>query len=96
MYELGLGVTQDYPEAARWYLKAADQGDVAGQFSLGLMYARGLGVVQDYAFAHMWLSLAAAQGFDEAEKARDSLASRMTPAELAHAQTLAAAWKPKN
>jgi TPR repeat protein len=95
MYAHGLGVARDDAEATKWYRKAADQGDAFSQFSLGLAYARGLGVTRDYALAHMWLSLAVTGGFEEAKKARDQLASRMTAAELARAQSLAVARKPK-
>jgi TPR repeat protein len=47
----GRGVAQDFAEAARWYRKAADQGNAPGQASLGDMYAHGQGVTQDYAEA---------------------------------------------
>jgi hypothetical protein len=43
----------------------------------------------------MWLNLAAAQGEEAAPKARDMIAVRMTPAQLAEAQNLAREWKPK-
>jgi len=43
MYQIGQGVAQDYAEAARWYRKAADQGGVAAQFNLGVMYYEGQG-----------------------------------------------------
>ena len=34
---------QDYAEAAKWYRKAADQGDAHAQFNLGVMYAQRSG-----------------------------------------------------
>ena len=37
----GLGVAQDYTEAARWYRSAAEQGDANAQASLAMMYASG-------------------------------------------------------
>ena len=37
MYDEGKGVPQDYAEAARWYRKAAEQGNKAAQHNLGLM-----------------------------------------------------------
>ena len=37
------GLPQDYAEAMKWYLKAADQGDVYAQYELGIMYAEGNG-----------------------------------------------------
>jgi TPR repeat protein len=44
MYAEGQGVPQDHAEAARWYRKAADQGNALAQFGLGLMYDQGHGV----------------------------------------------------
>jgi hypothetical protein len=37
MYDEGKGVPQDYPEAAKWYRRAAKQGNKAAQHNLGLM-----------------------------------------------------------
>ena len=62
MYYEGQGVHQDYAEAARWYLKAAEQGYPAAQNNLGTMYAKGQGVRQDYTQAVQWCRRAAEQG----------------------------------
>jgi TPR repeat protein len=100
MYEWDQGV-QDRAAAASWYRKAAEQGDARAQLELGLMYDFGWGVPRDYVLAHMWLNLSAARTdrFDinagEAVKARDILATMMTPAQIAEAQKLAREWKPK-
>jgi hypothetical protein len=54
------------------------------------------GVPQDYVQAHMWLNLAAAHD-DEvklATVARDELAAKMTPDQIAEAQRMAREWKP--
>src|SRR5262245_6551739 len=60
-YYLGnQGAEQNFAEAARWYLKLAQQGDVRAQTALGLMYDRGDGVAKDPAAAHRWWSFAAA------------------------------------
>ncbi len=48
MYYEGLGIKQDYVEAANWYQKAADMGWPDAQFSLGKMYEKGHGVEQNY------------------------------------------------
>ncbi len=95
MYDNGRGVTQDYAEAMKWFRIAADQGHVRAQTGVGLIYDLGRGVPQDYVQAHMWYNLAAAQGQKDAGKWRDSLAEKMTPAQIAEAQTLARYWKPK-
>lgn len=51
MYNIGIGVTQDFAEAARWYHMAAERGDANAQHNLGVMYDNGDGVNQDYAEA---------------------------------------------
>jgi hypothetical protein len=98
MYANGQGVTQDHPEAIRWYRKAADQGNAKAQFYLGAMYAHGLGVAQDYVEAHMWLNLAVSRFSGEEQKrragARDALAKKMTPQQIAKAERRALEWKP--
>ena len=62
LYSNGLGVPQDYAEAARWFRKAADQGVATAQFNLGTNYYKGQGVHQDYAEAVRWYRKAADQG----------------------------------
>ena len=62
MYDNGQGVPQDYAEAVKWYRLAAEQGDVAAQYNLGIMYDNGDGVPQDYKEAVKWYRLAAEQG----------------------------------
>ena len=59
MYMVGQGVPRDYAEAARWFRKAADQGDDFGQFNLGVLYAHGQGVPRDYTEAVRWYRRAA-------------------------------------
>ena len=49
-------------EAAKWYRKAAEQGDVMAQYSLGGMYFRGEGVSQNFTEAVKWFRKAAEQG----------------------------------
>ncbi|MFP6573488.1 MAG: tetratricopeptide repeat protein, partial [Vicinamibacterales bacterium] len=42
-YANGIGVTQNYVEAVRWYRLAAEQGHAGGQNALAGMYAAGRG-----------------------------------------------------
>ena len=78
----------------KWYRKAADQGDAAAQYNLGVMYKNGRGVLEDYVQAHAWLNLAAAQGHEKAPKGKDLLRGKMTREQVAEAQKLAAElWK---
>ena len=87
LYEKGLGVLQDYVEAAKWYRKAADQGNAGAQLLLGNLYVIGRGVPQDIVAAHMWFNLSASlSGDGERQKSvadlRDGLAKMMTPARI--------------
>ena len=95
MYDKGWGVPEDYAAAVSWYRKAADQGDADAQYNLGGMYDNGQGVPQDYVQAHMWFNLATANGDADAINNLDSVAARMTPAQLAEAKKLAREWKPQ-
>ena len=94
MYEegKGAGVPQDYTAAAQWYRKAAEQGDVRGQFHIGRMYEQGKGVPQDYVVAHMWYNLVAARGIERAAENRDKIAKFMSQSQIAEAQRLARDW----
>jgi TPR repeat protein len=94
----GVGVPQDYTEAARWYRKAAEQGDPDAQFNLGVMYGNGQGLEQDLVQAHIWINLAASHSNGDDQRkyasARDLVATKMTPAQIAAAQFAARQWRP--
>ena len=98
MYEDGNGVPQNYAQALKWYRLAATQGYAVAQLNLGYMYQKGNGVLQDYVQAHKWFDLAAAtfptpSERDRAVQARDGVAAKMTPAQVAEAQKLAREWQ---
>jgi TPR repeat protein len=95
MYEEGLGVSIDYTEAVGWLLQAAEQGHSEAKNHLGFLYLYGRGVSQDYVSAHMWFDLAASEGNARAVFARDLVAAKMTPLQVAEAQELARARKSK-
>jgi TPR repeat protein len=94
MYFRGKGVTRDYDQARKWTRKAAEQDYAGAQFNMGIMFFKGKGVSQDYTQAHMWFSLAAANGYDKSHKSLDTVAKKMTPAEISEAQRLASEWLP--
>jgi hypothetical protein len=52
----------DYKEAAAWYRKAADQGNVTAQIHLADLYRDGRGVTRDMAQAVAWYRKAAETG----------------------------------
>ena len=53
------------------------------------------GAAQDYVQALKWYNLGAASGNEQAKTNRDSLAEKMTSAQIAEAQRLARAWVKK-
>jgi uncharacterized protein len=62
MYDKGRGVPQNDKTALKWYRLAAEQGNAAAQFNLGVMYNEGEGVLENYKTAAKWYKLAAEQG----------------------------------
>lgn len=106
-YGKGQGVAQDCAEANRWFQKSADQGNAASQSFLGFAYATGRGVPQNTIEALKWDILAASQSLGSqdnrdagvfrnlAVKNRDTLASKMSAAQVAEAQKLDYNWKLK-
>jgi TPR repeat protein len=88
-YHNGEGVLQDYKQAVYWYRLAAEQGNAFAQFNLGTMYHFGEGVLQDYALSHMWYNLASMNGIKKAGELREAVAEKMSPAQIAEAQSLA-------
>lgn len=106
LYQTGLGGLQDYGEAIRWYRLAAEQGNVSAMMQLGRFFdgkdidgRSAFGLItpehrelRDRKLAHKWYNLAAARGEADAVRQRNNLTSRMTPAEVAEAQTLAREW----
>ena len=98
MYLEGRAVAQDYSEAGRWYRFAADHGNAAAQYYLGILYAKGQGVPLDNVLAHMWFNLAAVNftsrlSRDRAIAIRDTIARKLSPAEIAKAQEMAREWQ---
>jgi len=66
-YGKGEGVAQDYAEAAKWFRKAAELGDMFSQFATGSNYEQGQGVAKDLAEALRWYRKAADQGYARAQ-----------------------------
>ena len=56
-------------ETVLLYRAAAEQGQAAGQYNLGVLYEKGEGVPKDTAEMFRLLQLAADQGFDDARNA---------------------------
>lgn len=70
MYLSGTHVDQNDQEAIAWFKKAAEQGDVAGQYNLAVMCFKGRGINQDKEQA---CKKAASQGHQAAQEALSKL-----------------------
>ena len=62
MYRAGQGVIRDNKEAAKWFRKAAEQGDADAKTLLAMMYYAGHGVDKDIDKAIELYQQAARQG----------------------------------
>lgn len=83
-------------EALEQWRVAADDGDSRAMLALGRLYEMGMGTPQNYILAHMWFNLAASRGEMDAVAAREALAARMTPQQVAEAQERASQWRPSD
>ncbi len=62
----GYTLKKDLAESARWCRLAAEQGDAASQYNLGMAYVQGEGVDKDPTQALAWLLKAASQHYVDA------------------------------
>ena len=92
MYAKGLGVPQNLEEAVKWYYTAALAGNARAQFELGMLYNKGMGVPKDYFLAYYWFNVSASGATggerDFRMRARDALASKLTPQQVLMAQQM--------
>lgn len=89
------GLPQDYEAAFKWYRKAAEQGYVAAQYNLGILYDEGLGVAQSHEAGYFWLTLAAkASGKQDYAERRDKAGYTLSLAQTDALKKRAADWRP--
>jgi hypothetical protein len=91
----GKGFPRDMAQAAAWYRKAAEQGDVTAQGTLGVLYSMGQGVPHSDVEAYYWLDLAAAvKGPKQEQYAanRQMIGTHITTDELAEVEERVAKW----
>ncbi len=81
-YATGDGVKQDYREAMRWFLPAADRGSARAQARAAAFFLAGRGVPQDYSKAYFWALLAKAGGDNEASFFIAQSAPYLSPAQI--------------
>ncbi len=95
LYFNGKGIDRDYTEAAKWYLRAAAQGNISSQARLITQYFYGIGVAQDSSEAYFWLLVFlksnTQNGGFEAESSR--LEKELSAVQIESARKRAADWK---
>lgn len=67
LYFNGLGVSKNYSEAGKWFLRAASQGDTTAQRMVAKMHINGEGFKEDYLVAVKWYQKAIEAGNIEAQ-----------------------------
>ena len=60
------GILKDLAQAAYWWQRAAETGNLNAQFNLALLYERGWGISKDQTKAMQWFERAARSGDSEA------------------------------
>jgi hypothetical protein len=95
-WQMGIRCHASYPpadaQAMQWFERAADQGYVAAQATLGAYYWAGRGVPSDLSNAYMWSAIAFAGGDENSKIRLEGLASQMTRAQISAARQQAEAW----
>jgi TPR repeat protein len=86
------GIKRDETEAARWFAKAAEHGNVPAQSKLGSLYWGGRGVAKDDNQAYFWTVLARANGDDASKALAPFIAARLTLAQRAVIEQQAEQW----
>lgn len=100
-FEVGEQLFEDETDKSRraawhWYCRAAQQRHAESQFRLGGYYEAGWDPVpRNLVQAYLWYELAADQRVTAAATARAAVAAQLSPAEVARAERLAAAWQPQ-
>lgn len=95
-WQMGIRCHASYPpddtQAMEWFERAADQGYVAAQATLGAYYWAGRGVPSDLSKAYMWSAIALAGGDRNSKIRLEGLASQMTRAQISASRQQAEAW----
>src|ERR1700722_11717036 len=86
------GIKRNETEAARWFAKAAEQGNVSAQSKLGSLFWSGRGVSKDDTRAYFWTVLARANGDEASKTLAPFIANRLTAAQRAVIEQQADEW----
>lgn len=100
MYLEGGAIPVDVAKGLHWSLLAAEKGDSNAQVRAAVLYEQGIGTSQNYIQAHKWYNLAVASYAPsdielsaKVAQARDRLAAKMSPDQIAEAQKIAREWQ---
>ena len=96
LFHEGKGASQDSKTAAKWYYRAAVQGEPTAQSFLCRMHLDGDGVPRDLVLALMWCELSIDGGERWTSLTRDRVMSKMTTAERDKAWALVTRWRAKH
>ena len=88
----GVGTTQNFVDALAWFKKSAEQGNPQAQYNLGSMFFTGTATERDFLQAYKWYSLASLNGDPLALSAREDVATKLKPDEIAATQAEAFKW----
>jgi GAF domain/PilZ domain/Sel1 repeat len=91
-YASGIDVNQDYGQAMRWFLQAADQGSARAQGRVAWWMFLGRGAAQDYSKAYYWGLLAQAGGDESGRTMVVNSAPYLSPVQIAEEQRQAENW----
>ena len=92
MHAAGQGTDQNYEEAVRWFLLAAENGDPSSHTLLGNFYFNGIGVELDKVEALKWYKIAANEQQISAQQLVDNLTAELSESEVLRGESLASQW----
>jgi TPR repeat protein len=92
----GRGLPQSDAEMVKWHTRSANQGFHKALNAMGEMHAWGYGVKIDYVRSYMWYTLAIRAGDKDQAHARDYVAGKMTPEQIAEAERLVLDWRAQS
>ena len=96
MYHNGLGVTQDYNEAFKWFLISSEQGNLNSIRLLSTMYALGNGIPKDFLKSYMWAKIGANNDDQNSKLMLNGLVKEMSNSDLDKANALVKECNNKN
>ncbi len=97
-FKAGLLYSKDIDQSLQLFLQAAEAGHTLSMHFIGSALSDGIGVPKNEVQALMWLNIAASRKSflrNSIAIGRDYLEKRLSREEVAGAQKLSSAWKPK-